>query len=34
MKEGDIPKEITPDYVKALTDPTDKFLCKLTDNWP
>ena len=24
---------VTPDYVKQLTGPTDKFLCKLTDNW-
>ena len=24
---------ITPDYVKSLNAPTEKFLCKLTDNW-
>ena len=28
------PDEITPDYVMQLTNPTDVFLCKLTDNWP
>ena len=28
------PDLITPEYVMALTEPTDKFLCKLTDNWP
>ena len=26
--------EITPDYVRNLTQPTDQFLCKLADNWP
>ena len=25
---------ITPEYVASLTEPTDKFLCKLSDNWP
>ena len=25
---------VTPDYVKTLTEPTDRFLCKLDDNWP
>ena len=28
------PDEITVDYVKSLTDPADRFLCKLSDNWP
>ena len=26
--------EVTVDYVSNLTEPTDKFLCKLSDNWP
>ena len=26
--------EITPDYVADLTQPADRFLCKLGDNWP
>lgn len=25
--------EITVDYVRTLTAPTEKFLCKLSDNW-
>ena len=25
--------DVTPEYVKGLTAPTEKFLCKLTDNW-
>ena len=28
------PEDITADYVKNLTNPTDKFLCKLSENWP
>ena len=24
---------VTPDYVKTLKEPTDRFLCNLTDNW-
>ena len=24
---------VSPEYVKSLTGPTEKFLCKLTDNW-
>ena len=28
------PEMITPEYVMQLTEPTDKFLCKLSDNWP
>ena len=28
------PELITSEYVKQLTNPTDKFLCKLSDNWP
>ena len=27
-------EDITPDFVKTLTNPTDKFLCKISDNWP
>ena len=30
---GEVPKDVTPEYVKSLTGPTDQFLCKLTDNW-
>ena len=25
--------DVTVDYVKSLTKPTDHFLCKLSDNW-
>lgn len=28
------PAEVTPDYVRNLTAPTDQFLCRLADNWP
>ena len=28
------PDNITADYVMNLQDPTDRFLCKLADNWP
>jgi len=24
---------ITPEYVQTLQEPTDQFLCKLSDNW-
>ena len=27
------PSDVTPEYVKTLKAPTDRFLCKLTDNW-
>jgi hypothetical protein len=27
-------EDATPDYVRALTIPTDQFLCKISDNWP
>ena len=27
------PDEITPEYVRSLTAPTDQFLCRLSDNW-
>ena len=27
-------EQITADVVKNLQEPTEKFLCKLTDNWP
>ena len=29
-----VPDEVTPDYVKSLNEPTEQFLCKLSDNWP
>ena len=37
--EEDIPAQehpdvITADYVKKLTYPADRFLCKIKDNWP
>ena len=25
---------VTPEFVKGLKNPTDRFLCKLNDNWP
>ena len=28
-----VPDEVTPDYVRSLTGPTDAFLCRLSDNW-
>ena len=28
------PAEITPEYVANLKEPTNTFLCKLSDNWP
>ena len=28
------PEVITPEYVMNLQDPTNTFLCKLSDNWP
>ena len=24
---------VTPEYVRTLTEPTEKFLCTLSDNW-
>ena len=30
----EVPSEVTPDYVRSLTAPTDQFLCRLADNWP
>ena len=33
-EEQNHPSEITPDYVMGLTNPTNEFLCKITDNWP
>ena len=24
---------VTPEQVRALSEPTDQFLCKLSDNW-
>ena len=27
-------EQITPEIVKNLQEPTEKFLCKLSDNWP
>ena len=29
-----VPEEITPEYVRQLTGPTDQFLCRLADNSP
>lgn len=29
----DITEGITPEHVKALDKPAEKFLCKLSDNW-
>ncbi len=29
----DHPENPTVEYVKNLTEPTDRFLCKLSDNW-
>ena len=29
-----VPEEISPEYVRQLTGPTDQFLCSLNDNWP
>ena len=31
---GSLQQDVSVDYVKTLTKPTDKFLCKLADNWP
>ena len=28
------PEDITAEYVKELQLPADRFLCKLSDNWP
>ena len=33
MVEATATDEVTPDYVRALTAPTDQFLCRLQDNW-
>ena len=32
-KTQEHPAEPTIEYVKSLTEPTDRFLCKLSDNW-
>ena len=29
-----VPEEITPDFVRSLSAPTDRFLVKISDNWP
>ena len=29
-----MPTDVSPEYVRALTGPTDQFLCRLADNWP
>ena len=34
MCSSDLPEEVTAEYVMSLAEPTDKFLCKLGDNWP
>ena len=26
--------EISPDYVRSLSNPAKSFLCKISDNWP
>ena len=33
MAEAAVPDEVTPEYVRSLTAPTDRFLCRLSDNW-
>ena len=33
MVEEAVPDIVTPQYVRTLTGPTDRFLCRLTDNW-
>merc|ERR1712060_1038718 len=32
--DGELPEDITPEYVRSLTAPTDQFLCRLSDNTP
>ena len=34
LLDSDIPDEITPEFVQGLKAPTNKFLCKLAENWP
>ena len=34
MAEAAQGTDITPEYVRSLTAPTDQFLCRLSDNWP
>ena len=34
IEEQQHPADITAEYVANLMAPTDKFLCKLSDNWP
>ena len=34
VEASQIPDEITPDYVRSLTGPTEQFLCRLSDNTP
>ena len=34
MRDSEIPEVVTPEFVKGLKAPTDKFLCKLSDNTP
>ena len=29
-----MPIDVSPEYVRSLTAPTDQFLCRLTENWP
>lgn len=33
MAEAAHPDVVTPEYVRSLTAPTDRFLCRLSDNW-
>jgi len=32
VRPAQVPEVVTPDYVRALTGPTDQFLCRLADN--
>ena len=34
MAPQEHPEIITAEYVMQLQEPTDRFLCKLADNWP
>ena len=32
MQEAE--QDVGPDYIRSLNAPTERFLCKLSDNWP
>ena len=34
LLDSDIPEVITPEFVQGLKGPTNRFLCKLSDNTP